>query len=211
MVRIVLGAVLAAAALFVWGALFWMVLPFGDWVLKPLPNDEAVTKALNDNLPANGVYIFPGWDQASGPEALEAAMAKHRRGPIGQIIYAREGAEPMAPGTFLAGYLQMLASALLAAVLLRAAAPASFLARVAFAAALGLFAVVTVDVSNVIWFRHPWSMVALNGAYNLGGWLLAGLVLGAFVRPTTPAAASSNGALALRDGSARRSAGVSST
>lgn len=194
MVRVILGAVLAAVVMFMWGFIFWAVLPVSNAVFKRLPDEEAVTAALASHIPQTGVYYFPYWDQADDEATQQAGMEKHARGPIGQVMFVREGVNPMAPATMIIGFIQMLVSTLLAGFMLRAWGPASFMGRVAFVTTLGLFAVVTISVSKVTWFHHPWPTAALDGAYYVAAWLLAGLVLAAFVRRTaTPSAVGANG------------------
>jgi hypothetical protein len=177
-----------------------MALPFADWAMKPVPNEEAVTGALKTNLPESGVYFAPFPGQAATPEAQEAAVKRLHEGPLVEVIYRKSGVDAMSPSYFAAGYAHLALSALLAAVLLSLAAPAlrSYLARVGFAALLGCFAAFTLNLSDIIWFHHPWQFPVMMAAFNASGWLLAALVLGAIVRPArvapTPAVAG-NGAV----------------
>jgi hypothetical protein len=191
MVRVIVASLLAAVVLFVWGAVWWMALPFAGWAMKPTPNEEAVTGALKANLPESGTYFSPYPEPNATPEQQAALMERHRQGPLAQIIYLKEGMDPMAPSAFAVGFVQILLSTLAAALLLRLAAPAlrSYLERAGFVILLALFAVVAINLEDIIWFHHPWAYPAMRAGFVLSGWLLAALVLGAIIRPARPVSA----------------------
>jgi hypothetical protein len=183
MVRVLVAALLAAVVLFFWGFLWWTVLPFAGWTMKPAPNEEVVTATLKTNLPESGVYFLPFPDQS--PEAQEAMQKRHPEGPLVEVIYRKDGVNAMSPGYFAMGFVHMALSALLAGALLSLAAPAlrSYVARVGFAALLGFFAAFAFNLSDILWFHHPWQFPVMMAAFNASGWLLASLVLGAIIRP----------------------------
>ena len=54
---------------------------------------------------------------------------------------------------------------------------------------IGVFATVAVTIAKPIWFFHPWPAVLYEAAFQVIGWLLAGVVLALLVRPAkeTPA------------------------
>ena len=45
-----------------------------------------------------------------------------------------------------------------------------------------VFAVVALEFANPIWFHTPWCFTLMHAGFDLGNWILAGLVLAAFVR-----------------------------
>jgi hypothetical protein len=194
MVRILVASLLAAILLFVWGAVWWMALPFGGWAMRATPNEEAVGAVLKSNLPESGTYFFPFREQGATPEQEKALIERHKQGPLAQITYLKDGVDPMAPQAFAAGFAQMVLSTLLAAILLSLAAPAlgSYPRRVGFVLLLALFAVATLILADIIWFHHPWAYPAMRAAFALSSWLLAALVLAAIIRPAPiPSAAAS--------------------
>jgi hypothetical protein len=185
MTRVVVAALLSAVVLFLWGFVFWTVLPFSNMVLKPLPSEEAVVQALKDNVPETGVYFFPFCEECSSPEAQEEAMKRHREGPIAQVIYRKDGVDAMSPTVFAGGFSHMFLSALLVGLLLKIASPTlpAFFARFVFVVLLGVFAAVWVCLADGIWFHHPWQFPVLQAGYNAGGWLVAALPMALVIRP----------------------------
>src|SRR5262249_12899656 len=144
--------------------------------------------------------------QGATPEQQEAAMKLAQEGPSMTIIYHKEGMDAMSPAYFAVGYVQLVGSALFAAVLLSLAAPSlrAYSARVGFVALLGLFAAFAVNVAEIVWYSHPWQWPLMVAVFNASGWALASLVLGAIIRPArTPPAPESAGA---RNGSAQHAA-----
>jgi hypothetical protein len=191
MVRVVVAALLAAVVLFFWGFFWWVVLPFGGWAMKPVPDQEKFSAALKAQLPESGAYFVPFPEQSTSPEAQEAVQKRHREGPLVEVIYRKDGVEAMSPAYFATGFGHMALSALLAGALLSLAAPAlrSYPRRVAFAALLGFFGAFAFDLSSILWFHHPWQFPVMMAAFDASGWLLASLVLAAVIRPARTAAA----------------------
>jgi hypothetical protein len=191
MVRVFVAALLAAVVLFAWGAAWWTALPFAGWAMKPTPNEEAVSTTLKANLPESGTYFFPFRSPNATPEEEKALMERHRQGPLVEIIYLKDGLDPMAPAAFAVGFAQMVLSTLAAGALLCLAAPAlrSYLERVGFVVLLAVFAVATLLLSDIVWFHHPWAWPTMRAGFVLSGWLLAALILGAIIRPARVVAA----------------------
>jgi hypothetical protein len=188
--RVLLGALLAAVVLFVWGAVFWMALPFASAVMHPLPNGDALVRTLKESLPRSGVYLFP-WPDETNTAAADPAtgecdfVKKHREGPLVQLTYRTDGLDPMSAQTLLIGFGHLFVSALIAGGLLAAALPGlrSYGARVLFVFLLGVFASVAVDLAGPIWFHHPWEFPLMMAGFDTVNWLLAGLVLPWVIRP----------------------------
>ena len=70
-------------------------------------------------------------------------------------------------------------------LLLLVALPAleSYARRVAFVCGLGVFAAVAVRLSEPILWHLPWGHFLHGATYDAASWLVAGLVLGAIVKP----------------------------
>lgn len=189
MSRLLIGALLAAVVLFVWGALFWVVLPLRFAVLRPVPGDEAVVSLLKKSLPQDGVYLSPFPDEerftADPKEAGAEFSRRQQEGPVLQITYRKDGVSPRSLAAFALGFGQVLLSSLLIGSLLTLALPGlpTYTSRVLFVFLAGVFAAVTVSLSPPIWFHQPWELPLFNALYHASGWFVAAFVLAAVVRP----------------------------
>lgn len=188
-VRLVGGAVAGALALMAWGFVYWVLLDAPGAALRAVPDEAGLMAQLREALPASGVYVFPMPPGRDGARAAgstpETFRTRHRAGPVGMIQFTREGREPLSPRVYLAGFLHGFAACLLAGWLLALAQPAleTWLHRWAFVSALGLFAVLAVRGYDPIWWNLPWHHALQMAAYQAVGWVLAGGVLAAIVRP----------------------------
>jgi hypothetical protein len=192
MARVFVAALLAGAVVFVWGFVWWTVLPFSGWVMKPVPNEQAVSGVVKASLPESGHYFYPYAGDGATPEAQEAMLKQYQEGPSMTIIYHKEGMVPMSPTFFAVGYAQLVVSALLAAALLRLAAPSlrTYASRVGFVVLIGLFAAVVANLADIVWYHQPWKWPLMVAVFNASGWALAALVLGAVIRPARAASGS---------------------
>jgi len=179
--RVPVGALVGAILLFVWSVLSWMVLHLHDDSYRRLPDETGLVEALERTKPAAGVYGFP-YPETEDEAAREAWMSRHRDGPLGLVVYQPEGRDPLAPKVHATGFLLRLAAAFLVALLLRVAAPGSYVARVAFVSAFGVFLVVAGEAIqwNYMYFPRDW-VIAMS-IDHLAGWFLAGLGLAAIVK-----------------------------
>jgi hypothetical protein len=183
MKRVVIGALLSAVAVFLWGFLYWNVLPLRKSVYQPIPGEARMAEGLRSALPETGVYELP--TQLSG-ESMDAALKRYEAGPIAEIIFLRDGAKPYAPSRFIGGFLHMFLSALLmGSLLLMVLSPrlASYGSRVGVVVIAGLAGALFAHLTYPIWYFHPWNLAMLRFFYDLSCWVVTGLILARFVRP----------------------------
>ena len=171
----------SAVAWFLWGMVAHMALNLGESSYRKLPNEAAVTKALADSTPEDGMYTFPWLDK--GPRGEEATMDQYaeafRQGPVGILIYRRTVAEMMPPSTLLKEFGAGFAASLVAALVLSRIGWGPFAAaRAAGLAALACW--LSNDLSLWIWFGYPLSWVTSSLIEQVVGWSIAGAVI-AFV------------------------------
>lgn len=210
MLRAIIGAVVGAIIIFMWGFVSWTVIDLYGDVIEPVPNEPALVEQLTRQLDHSGVYVFPmppeegaaapapsssaGNGNGDGDGAASAEPAptpqklweqRHRAGPIGTIIYQREGAPPMAPVIFVRGILINFISALIVCVLLLGAGGWSrfYLGRVLFVLFAGFFAAFAVNAVQWNWFYHPDAYAVMMMVDVVIGWGLAGLGIGLIVKP----------------------------
>lgn len=178
MMRLILGSVLTAVAIFMWGFLFWGHNVPDIKSLEPAA-ETAVLDTLKTNIPADDVYYLPGM---RGDEA--DWTKRHEAGPLAQITYRAKGANPMDPMVFVKGFAHMLVTALILGFALSMVAGGlpSYRQRVVVVVLFGLAASVFAHLSDPIWMLDPWRYSLLTALYDFVSYLLAGLILGWFVR-----------------------------
>lgn len=186
--RVTAAALLASIGMFVWGAVFWMVLPIQFDAARRLTTDQqiAVVESLKPLLPADGAYWIPSADQAvdQADDPNAPWIQRHKQGPIIQIMYRQSGLDPMNPVQLVVGFVHTLICNILVATLL-AWLRKSFCcygARLTFVVALGLFAGLWVEIRQVVWLSYPLDYQLFNTAYDLSAWLVGGLILAAVVK-----------------------------
>lgn len=86
LISIVIGALI----LLIWNALSWMVLPFHSNTLNNIPETSFDSKLLQNSLPKNGVYHYPGLPENDSSESMQAMEAKFKEGPrITLMVFKR--------------------------------------------------------------------------------------------------------------------------
>ena len=185
MKQLLLGSLLAAVALFIWGAVFWMS-PLSNSVLAKVQDDEAAGQALLEHFPESGTYVIPG-DRSDE----STFMRLHEAGPIATIHLRREGCSPMDPKVFISGFLHGLLVCFLLGLMMKMALPGlpTYGLRVGFATLSALTAAVFLELGEVVWWYQPWGLHLLNLIWSATAGLIAGLVLAYFLRPGPAAAA----------------------
>lgn len=161
--KLAIGIVLAALALFVFGFLYWAVNPlaYGSW--NELPDPAGAKAAARAQFPATGVYGFPR------PGEMADGMSA--------IVYVRHDLPESSPDPVellkgLAHYV--LVAAVLALVLPRGAGLAATVRR---AAVLGLASVVIIEGTDVVWWGYPLAWKLWGAAYHVLLFVLGALVL----------------------------------
>lgn len=173
-----LGIVLAAVVLFVWGFLFWGIAP-----VNPIDTGLDAAKAqemLRQLVPKDGVYVVPEMPH----ETTEAWTTQHRQGPLAMIFVRTTGGEPMAPMTFVLGFVHNVLTAFLIALLLSKAAGVlpTYGSRLGFVLLAGVAATIWAHAGDPIWLNHPWRFHLLSMFYDVVAWSLAGAVLARYVK-----------------------------
>ncbi|MEO5958345.1 MAG: hypothetical protein ABIZ49_13835 [Opitutaceae bacterium] len=190
MKKFLLAPALAALAMFVFGAVFWMS-PLPYKVLRPLADDGAAAEALAKIFPGTGAYFVPG--MYLPPEKHEE-LAK--RGPVAEVHFVKEGMPPMDPLQLLKGYLHEFGICLVLVFMLDASGQAfrGFGSRVRFCGTIGLL-IALYDYGQSVWWHHAVSWVTMQAVYDFIAFFIAGLVLGKLLTPKriSPTAAAAAG------------------
>ncbi len=192
MMRVILGSILSAILMFAWGFVVWgiVTMQYSDKLgrfapYRPLP--EAAETALKESMAESndGMYLSP-YPDFSTEAAEKASIKRAEEGPFMILAYSTQGEENQMM-TMGIGFAHMLFAAFLMGGLLRIAAPAikSYGSRVSFVIAMGLTGVVFILGRDIIWYHQDMGHYVFLAGYYLGSFVLAGLVLGALIRPET--------------------------
>lgn len=186
--KIILGAVLAAVAVFGWEAVSWTALGWHQNGFRTFRDESKVAEVIKANVTSgHGIYLLPAMGEApkiataEEKKAFEAAQQKAMKN--GPYVYAivRPGKGDYSMGMNLTlSFIRCLVCALLIAALLSQTA-LFYPARIAFVAAAGLFAGLAADLPMWIWFENPGRDAVVNIADHLIAWIIGGAVLGIFV------------------------------
>ncbi len=185
MKQVGIGSFLGALVFFVWGFIFWSLLPTGPMIFDKVPEEEKLAGQLKQSISQTGIYYMPDPDlMVSNPDEF---VRRHEAGPVATLFIYPQGLPVMPPSVFLMGFLSMLTSTLFMGCILQKAAPVlkSYRSRLGFVMLAGLIGVVLSDLGPPIWYNLPWSLWTATAIFHVTGWLLVGLVLAKFVQ--TPA------------------------
>ncbi len=182
MKRILIGSFLAALAGFFLGAVFWMSSPVSHLFGSPRQPD-ALGKALLDQLPESGVYVYPPAVVSSVGSDAERDAAS-RQGPIALIHFRREGQPMLDPKLLFHGFLVGWLTMFLTAILLSLACPAlpGYGSRVLMVTLIGLIVASNSDLGATVWWHHSLAFAGTNAIYNGLSFFLGGLILAKFIR-----------------------------
>jgi hypothetical protein len=183
--RMLIGGIVAAIVLFAWGVISWMFIPWHAATFSTLPHEDLLMQTLGDHLSESGVYWFPNTPaDMSDAAAVEAFNEKHRAGPLGVLFFQARGSEPMSRGQFVVGFILTLASALVAAAILSAAAPQTpqYSQRVAIVTAMGVLVGLAAYLPAWNWMLAPPWYTLVMCADTVIGFFLAGLPMALIIR-----------------------------
>ena len=186
MKKLILGGLLGGIAVFVWGMVSWMVLPWHHTTFEKFDNEAMVQAVLAVNAPKAGIYLLPGTHKDKTiPLAAEKALMKKaheqmEKGPFAFVAMRPGGTGPMNI-LMIRGLIIQIIGAFLLTLLLLIAGIENYFQGVGFAVALALAA-------GVVTFLPDWNWWGFSPAYALVGmadlvigWFLAGLVIAKIV------------------------------
>ena len=183
MIRIIIAAIVGGLVMFCWGAFSHMVLPFADAGVTSVPNEAAVTSALETNIKEPGFYFLPGMENMHNATAEQQAAwaAKYEKGPTAIIVYNPTGDTPMSPKQLGTEFLSNVLAALFVALIL-SFSNAGFIRRVEIATLVGAAGWASISLSQWNWYRFPTPVILAEGFDQIVGWLITGIVMAFIVK-----------------------------
>jgi len=189
-----LAGVLGGLAFFFWSFVAHDVLPLGKAGIKEIPNEPIVLAAMKANMPENGLYLLPGLGipenatRAQQAAAMEARMHKVETGPSGFLAY--HPSLQFSFGKALAVELVTnMFQVFLAVLLLGQTRIVNFVGRWRFITIAGLLAAISTNISYWNWYGFPGNYTLAYIATVAMGFVFAGLVAAAIVKPVQEALA----------------------
>lgn len=187
--RKALAGILGGVAFFAWSSVAHLATGLGETGVSELPNEQAVVSNLKANVTAPGFYFFPG--HGLGPNATHAqkmaAMKdlapKIKAGPIGIMVYHPTGGDPLSPRQMLIELGTNIVQVLLAVLLLGQTTITSFAGRWGFMVVAGILAAISTNISYWNWYGFPGNYTLAYISVIAIGFVCAGLVAAALVKP----------------------------
>jgi len=186
MVRILIASMVAAAAVFLWGAAAWMG-GLWDWGVGNMPISGGVNIMLSGGIDESGAYVFPPMPVEDGTESDEvkaANLAKweqaHRDGPLGMLLIRVDGGEPMDTRILARGFAIEWAASLMLAIL-ATLVRGGFGRRLLAGTVATLFAVSATHGVSWNFFLLPDSYSAAMALDSLITWMIAATICAAIV------------------------------
>jgi hypothetical protein len=186
MARTVIGVLIAAVVIYAWGFVYWGMGPYREVIWKQTKSGEAAGKALSMHFTERGTYFVPN---AADPDTLEA---RYTKGPVAFVHMLAPEGRPMVDTMIMGtGFVLNLVVIVLVAVLLHNVTPfiPTYLGRVGLVTLAGITASVLIDGGDVVWWQIPWEWKVYQATYNISVWIIAALILAAFIRTSSAAAA----------------------
>jgi hypothetical protein len=186
MVRILIASMVAATAVFTWGAAGWMG-GLWEWGVQRMPISGGVNILLSGGIGESGAYAFPPMPFEDGTESDEVKAAnlakwqqEHRDGPSGMVLVRVEGSEPFDPKVFARGFAIEWAASLMLAIL-ATLVRGGFGRRLLAGTVATLFAVAAVHGVSWNFLLLPDSYAAATALDSLVGWMIAATLCAAII------------------------------
>lgn len=180
----ILGGLLGGLALFVWGAISWMVLPWHMMTMAKFKDEATVAQAIAANAPVHGVYLLPNPHKhdPSLPEDKKKAEETDSlklmvQGPVMFASVTPQGAGAGMSPMLLIQLLADVIAAFLATRLVLRTRGLTYGCRVGLVSMVALIIFASAHVHYWNWWRFPTSYTAVHLADLLIGWSLAGMVI----------------------------------
>jgi hypothetical protein len=180
--RTLLAGVLGGIAMFIWSFVAHELLPIGEMGIREIPNEDAVTGALQTNLGDKiGFYIFPGPGLNPGAtkeqreEGMKKAEQKMAAGPAGVLIYHPKRIFNF-PKRLGIEFVTEVVEAILAVFLLAQTNIGGFAGRAGFVLTAGILAAIATNVPYWNWYGFPRIYTFGYMSTQIIGFLLVGIV-----------------------------------
>lgn len=181
MIRVAIGAVAAAIAMFIIGFLFFAT-PLGNIPVSQIDDEGAATvqQVLAENMGAGGpaTYVVPGING-------EAQQRLYIDGPIAMVHYNPNGFALGDTGAMIGGFIQLLITALLLGGVLYGLSGhvRAFGERLKILIGFALAAAVFMHLGNPIWWHQGWLFHGYLFVADLVSFIAGGAIIARWFLP----------------------------
>ncbi len=176
MIRLLIGSLVAAAATFMLGFVFFAT-PVAEFGYKTAsPESQKVVQDALRTMGETGTYYVPYGTTAE-------AVAMHEAGPTAIVKVNMRGGPPSDPVVLGQGFLHMAISMLVLGLflwVLRAALP-TFASRVLPVLFLAAVAAIWARLGEPIWWRTDWANAVYTAGTDFASLAVGGLIMALFV------------------------------
>lgn len=186
MKKTVIATLVGAVIVFVYQSMSWMVLPVHENVFKYSDADVEIQEFLNERLTEHAVYVVPGKPPGMSEAEHQQQMEAHEGKPWAMITYHPSMNMEMS-GNMLTGLMFSILSVLIIVWVLTAASSvfSTFASRFFVCVLFGAFLTLNSSLADLNWWDSPWHFVSGNLVDELVTWVLCGLWLGFYLKPTS--------------------------
>lgn len=172
--KTLLGVVLAGVITFLWGFAFWgaTTMPYQAW--NSVSNDADAQARLAELFPESGYYAIPSLTNNTPEEYVTLSSS----GVWATVNIDHSPAPPGDPAALGLGLAHNILVMFLLALLIKH----MHSNRLRTALLVGITATVFSNLGDVIWWNFPLVWQGTIMMYDMGFWLLGGLVLNYFMR-----------------------------
>lgn len=178
------GAVVGGIIVFLWNMVSWLAIPWHEPVFKGFSSEEYVGSVIKNNAPEKGIYILPmlgyGKDKK---EQQQDYVSKVKEGPVVFAAVTPNGLNPMGVGHFFAGLCVQIAAGAFVGMILHLCCCHNYFARVIIVLFTAIFTGIAGFVPTLVWWSFPFDYIAISFLDIVIGWLIAGFVLAAIIKP----------------------------
>ena len=171
--RYMKAGVLGAVAVFIWGAISNMVIPWHQATIHKMPGESEFMALLEKHEVDNGVYVLPQRDDHQEMAELWA------EGPLMWANVRAGGVNPPGVSLLLSFIADLIMALTVAWIALRI--HGGFGPRVCVSVAIGLMAALWGPGMHYVWwgFASDWTLVMVLD--SMVTWLIGGLVIAKFL------------------------------
>ncbi|MCB9357512.1 MAG: hypothetical protein H6505_02975 [Calditrichaeota bacterium] len=181
--RFILAGVLAGLAMFVWGAVSHMMIPWHDATYNTFRDEDLVAEVLMKEAGESGIYIAPmagmldkGLTDEQRDQRMNEAWDKGKQGPNIFMSFHREGKDGMAMPMIL-DLVTLIVMSLLMLFLLQAVPQLTWMGKVLFVVIAGTAGIALVQMEQWIWWSFSSGYVLVNIVDGAIRWAVGGMVL----------------------------------